>query len=315
MERETIGILLMAYGTPASLDQVEEYYTHIRRGRKPAPEQLEDLINRYKAIGGVSPLNAITRSQAKSLEEQLNKETDGSVQFRVYLGMKHCTPFIHDAVEAIVNDGVQRVIGLVLAPHYSSMSIGTYIKAAEEAVARLGGPTFTYIRNWHMNPMFLDAVASRVRKAIDQFAQEQRNDVNVIFSAHSLPERILSIGDPYADQIKESGDAVAKRLSLPHWTYAWQSAGRTPDPWLGPDILEVLRAQREKGFTAIVSCPIGFVSDHLEVLYDIDIECQALCKELGIRLVRTESLNASPDFIAALVSVIRDHLAGETNDR
>jgi ferrochelatase len=309
--RKTVGILLMAYGTPASLDQVEEYYTHIRRGRKPTAEQLEELIQRYKAIGGVSPLNVITHKQARALEEKLNEQSE-SVTFRIYLGMKHSSPFIHETVESMWNDGIQEAIGLVLAPHYSSMSIGTYIKAADEAVERLGGPKLRYIREWHRNSKFINAVANRVQKALEQFAPSERNDVRVIFSAHSLPERIVSIGDPYPAQVRESGDAVAKRLSLTHWLYAWQSAGRTPEPWLGPDILDVLRTQRELGVTAVVSCPIGFVADHLEVLYDIDLECRALCDNLGIRLVRTESLNDSPDFIAALADVIQSHMAGET---
>lgn len=314
MKKKTIGILLMAYGTPKSLDQVEAYYTHIRRGHKPSPEQLQNLINRYQAIGGVSPLNKITRQQATGLEALLNSRSQDDVSFHIYLGMKHCSPFIHEAVADMVDDGIEEAIGFVLAPHYSVMSIGTYIKAAEEAIVQQGGPDTSFIKSWHQHPEYLRVVAGRVQLAFRQLPIAEQKDIHVLFSAHSLPEKILAMGDPYPQHIHETGDKVAELLQLQHWSYAWQSAGRSAGPWLGPDILEVLGTLREQGHTAVISCPIGFVSDHLEVLYDIDIECQTICKELGIYLVRTASLNADQDFLSALASIVFGHMAGEQYD-
>ncbi|UOF91729.1 ferrochelatase [Fodinisporobacter ferrooxydans] len=309
---KTVGILVMAYGTPQSLDHVEAYYTHIRRGRKPTPELLRDLIDRYKAIGGVSPLNEITRMQSQGLETLLNANANNNRTYRVYLGMKHCSPFIQDAIEDMHRDGIEEAVGFVLAPHYSVMSIGTYIQAAEEALQKSDGLHMTFIRSWHLHPDYLQAAARRIQDSLEKFPKQVQKDIRVVFSAHSLPEKILSMGDPYPRQIHETGDALARELKLNHWLYAWQSAGRTADPWLGPDILDVLKSLRKEGHTSVISCPIGFVSDHLEVLYDIDIECQALCKEIGIHLIRTASLNADPDFLKALANIVVEHLAGES---
>lgn len=303
MSTPIIGLLLMAYGTPSSLDEVEAYYTHIRRGRKPTPEALEELVDRYKAIGGVSPLTDITQKTAEKLEAQLNQQEQG-VRFKVYLGMKHTHPFIADTVKRMADDGIEQAIGLVLAPHYSSMSIGTYMKAAMDAAEQVGGPAFTFVHQWHLHPAFLEAVGKRVRAAMELFGDRQPC---VIFSAHSLPEKIVEIGDPYPQQLEETARAIAEQMGIRHWVIAWQSAGRTPDPWLGPDILQVIQTLHDRGETSMVSCPVGFVSDHLEVLYDIDIECQNLAKDLGIQLVRTANLNADKDFIQTLVNVVQDH--------
>lgn len=300
MQKPPIGVLIMAYGTPRNLDEVEPYYTHIRHGHPPTKELLQNLVDRYQAIGGVSPLNEITEAQANGILERLNASGKGT--FRVYLGMKHAAPFIEDAVEQMASDGIEQAISLVLAPHYSTMSIKTYQTAANDAIARLGKPHFTHIDNWHLEPGFISLLADNVQKALDEFSNVSA--VRVLFSAHSLPERILSVGDPYPQQLRETGEAVASKLGLTNFSFAWQSAGRTQEKWLGPDILDVLRSLHDAGENNVVVCPAGFVSDHLEVLYDVDIECQGVAKDLGMHLVRTASLNANPRFLDVLASVI-----------
>lgn len=322
MGKGPIGILLMAYGTPSSLDEVEAYYTHIRRGRKPTPEALQDLVGRYKAIGGVSPLAKITKETAERLQTYMNQSglnrsgsnqgtsNQGGSAYKVYLGMKHSRPFIEDAIMQMAEDGVDEAVGLVLAPHYSAMSVGTYIQAAEAALEKYGGPRMIFVKQWYMHPLFLEAVSYRVAEAMEVVSADG-GEVCAVFSAHSLPERILEMKDPYPAQLEETAKAIADRLRVKHWTIAWQSAGRTPEPWLGPDILAVLKHLRDEGYRSVVSCPIGFVSDHLEVLYDIDVECQALAKQLGLHLVRSRSLNADADFITALAAIIEERMAGE----
>lgn len=301
MSQKPLGILVMAYGTPKNLDQVEVYYTHIRRGNPPTPELLAELKSRYEAIGGVSPLNEITEAQASGLESILNE--DGGRACKVYLGMKHTSPFIADAVEDMVKDGIEEAVTLVLAPHYSTMSVAVYQKNAQEAADKLGSPTLYHVNDWHLQPRFIDVLAKRVETSIALHPRPE--EVTVIFSAHSLPQRILDVNDPYPTQLHETGDAVAAKLALPQHTFAWQSAGRTSDPWLGPDILDVIRQLREDGVHDVVVCSAGFVSDHLEVLYDVDIECQALAKELGLTLTRTTSMNADSEFLTALAEVVR----------
>lgn len=300
MLTEPIGVLVMAYGTPRSLTEVEPYYTHIRHGRKPTPALLDNLIERYQAIGGVSPLNDITSAQAKGIEHRLNRL--GAGKFKVYLGMKHASPFIADAVVQMARDGIRHAVSIVLAPHYSTMSVKTYQKEAEDKAAEFGMPNFVHVDSWHLEPLFIDLLADRVKTALKDFASVAK--VRVLFSAHSLPERILSIGDPYPQQFRETGDTVAKQIGLTNYSFAWQSAGRTEEKWLGPDILKVLRELHDGGEDNVVVCPTGFVSDHLEVLYDVDIECQTTAKELGMHLTRTESLNADPRFLDMLSSVL-----------
>ncbi|QSO49936.1 ferrochelatase [Alicyclobacillus mengziensis] len=300
MLTEPIGVLVMAYGTPRSLAEVEPYYTHIRHGRKPTPALLDNLIERYRAIGGVSPLNDITSAQASGIEHRLNRFGPGT--FKVYLGMKHASPFIADAVVQMARDGIRHAVSLVLAPHYSTMSVKTYQKEADDKAAELGIPSFVHVDSWHLEPLFIDLLADRVKTALKAFAPDAK--VRVLFSAHSLPERILSLGDPYPQQLRETGDTVAKQIGLTNYSFAWQSAGRTDEKWLGPDILNVLRELHDGGEDNVVVCPAGFVSDHLEVLYDVDIECQATAQELGMHLTRTESLNADPRFLDMLSAVV-----------
>jgi ferrochelatase len=294
------GVLIMAYGTPSSVEAIEPYYTRIRHGRPPTDEQLADLTRRYQAIGGISPLKARTDAQVAGIAAALERLSPG--RFDVRFGSKYEPPMIEEIAATFRDDGIDTVVGLALAPHSSSMSTGQYLSRASEALG--DDIRFVGIQDWWHQPVFLDLVARRVRAALDTIPEDRRDDAMVLFSAHSLPERILTTGDTYPTQLAESARLVSERLGLSRTDLAWQSAGRTPEPWLGPDILEVLRTLRSEGVTDIVSCPIGFVSDHLEVLFDIDIEAQGVAHELGLNLVRTASLNDDPDLCHLLASVV-----------
>jgi ferrochelatase len=287
----------MAYGTPATPAEVEAYYTHVRRGRPPTAEQLADLRRRYDAIGGTSPLLARTQEQAAGIQAALG---DG---YLVELGMKHAAPFVEDGVAALAKAGVDRIVGLVLAPHYSALSVGEYEKRAK-AAADEAGVDFTMVRSWHLAEGYLDLLAGFVRAEVERLGVEP---VEVVFTAHSLPTRILDMGDPYPDQLAETAGAVAARAGVPRWSLGWQSAGRTPEPWIGPDILAVQPALVEAGAAGVVVCPAGFVSDHLEVLYDLDIEARAAAGAIGLAFTRTPSPNAEPSFCAALAGVVTGH--------
>ncbi len=286
------GVLVMAYGTPATPDDIETYYTHVRRGRPPAPEQLAELKGRYAAIGGTSPLLERTRAQAAGLSAALG---DG---WRVELGMKHAPPFIEDGMQALAAAGVEegRIVGLVLAPHYSRLSVGEY--AARATGARV-------VESWHLEAGYVELVARFVSEVATP-----ASGTEVVFTAHSLPSRILAEGDPYPDQLRETAAAVAERAGVERWSVGWQSAGRTPEPWIGPDILDVLRDRAAAGdVERVVVCPAGFVSDHLEVLYDLDVEAAALAAELGLGFARTRMPNDDPRFCATLAEVVRRHAA------
>lgn len=301
MAKPPIGVLVMAYGTPKNLDEVEAYYTDIRHGRAPTPELLADLKSRYGAIGGLSPLNEITQAQCTGLEKWLNQHS-AIPQFKVYLGLKHVVPSIQDAVADMVKDGVEEAVGIVLAPHYSRLSIGTYESAARSAIEKLHGPQFYMIPSWHLQPRFLALLADRVTDSLQKFALQ--DSVKVLFTAHSLPERILADHDPYPQQLRETGEAVAAKLGLKDYDFGWQSAGRTQETWLGPDILIRLAELADSGVKQVLVCPAGFVSDHLEVLYDLDVQASTLATELGIHFERTRSLNADEAFLRALSEVV-----------
>ncbi len=297
----------MSYGTPQSLDQVEAYYTHIRRGHPPTAEQLQELVGRYEAIvGGVFPLRANTDKQVAALQDTLHGMTaDKDVEFVCYQGLKHAHPFIEDGVAQMAEDGIREAVGIVLAPHYSVMSIGGYIKRAE-AKAQERGISMRFVESYHLHPKLIEAFAARVSAKLDQFeeAGALRDQVRVLFSAHSLPEKILQMGDPYRDQLLETSQAVADKAGVKNWQFTWQSAGRTADPWLGPDILDTLKDLSEEQVEDVLVAPVGFVSDHLEVLYDLDIEAKTIAKELDMRLERIESLNTEPLYMEALSDVI-----------
>lgn len=291
----------MAYGTPTTPEDVEAYYTRIRHGRPPTPELLADLKRRYDAIGGTSPLAERTAAQVAGIAAALDREAPGA--FDVRFGAKYEPPLLEEAATAFRAEGFTKVVGLVLAPHSSSMSTDQYMSRAREAL----GPDVELVEigAWYLAPGFLELIARRVKDALATIPEERLATTEVLFSAHSLPEKILESGDTYPEQLRESAELAAKIAQVPSFDVAWQSAGRTADPWIGPDILSVLRQKAAEGFTDVVSCPIGFVADHLEVLFDVDVEAQGVAREVGLHLVRTASLNDDPAFTSILAHVVR----------
>ncbi len=291
------GLVVMAYGTPRTPADIEPYYTHIRRGRAPEPQQLADLIARYDAIGGISPLASLTEAQRAALETALEARMPGA--WTVVLGQKHATPFIEDGVARLADAGITDAVGLVLAPHYSGFSVGEYQRRASEAGAERG-LTMHAINNWHLEPTYLEFLTAAVRDALAELPER----TTVLFTAHSLPERVLE-NDPYPDELAASATYVAEQLGLNSWSLGWQSAGRTPEPWRGPDILDELRRIAAEGSAdGVLVCAQGFTSDHLEVLYDLDIEAAKVANELGLAFGRTRSLNADDIVMNALADLV-----------
>ena len=290
-----VGALVMAYGTPASPDDVDSYYTHVRGGRRPPPHLLADLERRYRAIGGTSPLTQRTEAQVEGVRAALG---DG---FVVALGQKHAAPFVEDGMATLLGAGVERVVGLVLAPHYSALSVGQY---HSRAAAAAGAVPYAGVERWHDHPVLVDLLAERVVEALGQFPAGAC--VETLVTAHSLPERAIALDTPsYPEQLAQTARAVAERAGLERWRLAWQSAGRTPEPWIGPDILDVIRGLPAQGVEAVLVCPAGFVSDHLEVLYDIDVEAGRVAEDVGLGLRRTASLNDDPRLTAMLAEIVR----------
>jgi protoporphyrin/coproporphyrin ferrochelatase len=295
----TDGLVVMAYGTPSSPDDIEAYYTHIRRGRPPSPEQLAELTGRYQAIGGVSPLAARTRAQVSAIAGALGPG------WQVAQGNKHAEPFVEDAVADVAGrvDRPERLVGLVLAPHFSRGSVGEYHARAAKAAAE-HGLAYAGVESWHALPAWLDAQAARVSDALGGLPAATK----VLFTAHSLPERVLA-GDPYADELRASAAAIAARVGLNRWagwSLAWQSAGRTPEPWRGPDVADVIRDLAATGRAeGVLVCPQGFVSDHLEVLYDLDVDARRVATEVGLAFGRTSSINDEPAVMAGLADLVR----------
>jgi ferrochelatase len=296
------AVLLMAYGSPTRLDQVEAYYTDIRRGSPPPPHLLEELLNRYRAIGGGSPLSRIVEEQRAAVEAELAAR---GLPVRVYAGMRHIEPRIGDIVRGMASDGVERFVALALAPQRSSNAAG-YRRAIDAALASIGQaggfePEVAFVDSWHDQPQFIEALAETTREALARFPDPSR--VRVMFTAHSLPARVVAEGDPYPDELAATAALVAARLGLDAYEFSFQSAGRTGEPWLGPDILAEIRRLAAEGVTQLVVRPVGFVADHLEVLYDIDIEAQGVARPLGVRLERARSMNTDPTFIAGLADI------------
>jgi len=284
------AVVLMAYGSPERLSDVPAYYADIRGGRPIAPENLADLVERYRRLGveDSNPLNEITEATRAALERELD--------LPVYTGMKHWAPRVADAAERARD--ADRIVGLVLAPHYSALSIKGYRDQLEEALDDDAGK-LRFVESWHDDDAFLDVLADKIRGT----------DAHVVFSAHSLPARILDLGDPYKDQLLETARLVAERAGVTDWSFSFQSESPTGEPWLGPDILDHLRDLHGKGVTKVLVCPVGFVSDHLEIRWDIDVEAQELAHGLGLELSRIEMPNDEPAFVAALAGIVRRTLA------
>ena len=308
MLKKKMGLLVMAYGTPYKEEDLERYYTHIRHGRVPSSELLEDLRGRYEAIGGISPLAKITLDQAKSLEEHLNSIQD-DIEFKMYLGLKHIEPFVEDAVEQMHKDGIEEAVSIVLAPHFSTFSVKSYNGRAKETAEKLGGPQITSVESWYDEPKFIQYWVDRVKETYAGMSDDKRSKAVLIVSAHSLPERILQSGDPYPMQLEETAKMIAEGAGVTEYAVGWQSEGNTPDPWIGPDVQDLTRdLHKEKGYTTFVYTPVGFVADHLEVLYDNDYECKVVTDEIGASYYRPEMPNAKPEFIDAMAEVVLKHL-------
>ena len=285
------GVLLVAHGTPDSLDEMPEYLRLVRGGRAPSAELVEEMRHNYAAIGGRSPLTDLTQAQAAALRAELGG-------LPVLVGMRNWRPFIADALEEAQRTGVDDLVVVPMAPQYSSLSVAKYRAAVDAALPP--GLNMRFVDSWHADPDLLDAFAARVREALEKEPADA-----VVFTAHSLPQSAIDKGDPYARQVAETAAGVAARSGLGAFEQAWQSAGRTPEPWLGPSLEERLGALADAGRTRVLVAPIGFVCDHTEILYDIDVQARAAARARGVALRRTESLNTSPLFIRALAGVVR----------
>ena len=290
MSHEKTGVLCMAYGSPTAESEIEPYFTHIRGGRKPSPEALEELVGRYRAIG-YSPLNEITNQQASALSR--------ATGLPVFVGMKHAAPFIAEGAAKAEAAGIRRLVGLPLAPHYASMSLGAY----ERELSRAWSGELIFVKGFHDHPAFIHAVTALLRERF-----EERMPDRLFFTAHSLPARIVAEGDVYVEQLLQSCHLVERSIDLPPWEFAFQSASTTGEPWLGPDLLHAIELS---GARDVLVCPVGFVADHLEILYDLDVEAQAFAREKGILLRRTASFNARPEFVEAIAAVVQDSIRME----
>jgi ferrochelatase len=302
-----IGVLIMAYGGPENLDEIPGYLADIRSGRVTTTAVLAEITNNYRQIGGKSPLLAFTRAQAEAIGSHLDP-----AKFKVYLGMRHWSPWIEDAIRDMLDDGLTQAVSLVMAPHFSQLSIARYQAKIETALEMYRGQiAFAHIDSYHDVPGLIGPLTERVRDGLSRWPDTEREKVHVVFSAHSLPTRIIKMGDPYDSQLRETARLVAERAGLgdEQWSWSYQSAGRSPEPWLGPQIEEYIPELAAKGIKNIVSIPVGFVCDHVEILFDIDIEAQAAAKEHGVRLERPPALNTDPVFMKQLADIVEQRAA------
>jgi len=304
-DQAPIGVLVMAYGGPDKLDDVAPYLRDVRNYRPTSDELIHEIAERYAQIGGRSPILELTNAQAAALQTALDREA-GPGRFRVFVGMRHWHPFIKDVLAEMAGAGVERAVGLVMAPHFSRMSIGAYYKRVEEA----GTPVaIAPIERWHLLPGFLDAVEARVREALARFPADARAEVPVVFTAHSLPEKIQSWDDPYPRELAETTADLGARIAPQPYEFAYQSAAMTPDPWLGPDAGEVIARLAGEGRRHVLLAPIGFVCEHVEILYDIDVDFKRQADALGVHLERIAMVNDHPAMIAGLAALVRGRAA------
>jgi ferrochelatase len=302
----------MAYGTPETMDDVRPYLTHIRHGHVPSDEVVEDLKGRYGQIGGPSPLYRTTVDQMKALEQRLNWSNGG---YRGYLGMKHWHPYIPEAVKQMAEDGIEEAVAITLAPHYSTMSIAQYLDYVREGLEGLEKPIDVLcVKSYHDEPLFIDALDEELRRAIDTVPEQHRVDLPVIFTAHSLPEKILKENDSYREQLLETSRLVAERFEDLNWRFAFTSQGETKDKWLGPTLAESLDEVSAEGHKAVLACTVGFVSEHLETLYDFDIAGRKDAEARGLAFYRAPALGTSERYIAALAEVVRKAETGAHPD-
>lgn len=304
----TIGVMVMAYGGPNSLEEVGPYLADIRGGRPTSEELLEEITDRYRQIGGRSPILELTIAQARGIEQALNDDAaaEAGVRYRTYVGMRHWHPYIGDVFGEMMADGVDEIVGVVMAPHYSRMSIGAYIGKLEKAVSQSGTDVpVQLVESWKDEPSFIAAIADRVTQALKKFPEDIRSDVPILFTAHSLPARILESNDPYPQELQTSVRLVVEKLQPKDHRWAFQSQGASAEPWLGPTVEDTLQQLADEGHRNVLLVPIGFVCDHVEVLFDVDIEHRHQAEELGIRLERIEMLNDDPGLVAAVASAVR----------
>jgi protoporphyrin/coproporphyrin ferrochelatase len=311
------AVLLMAYGGPNSLEDVEPYLLDVRGGRTTPPDLVEEIRARYERIGGKSPLLEITNTQAKALEKRLNQDASTEERFRVYVGMRHWAPTIPDTVQKIYQDGLRQGVALCMTPYHSRMSVGAYYKKLDEGIQSLPNEnephstlSFRRVQSWHDHPLFIQSIANRVQQALEQFPEKDRQSVPILFTAHSLPVSIMQQGDPYVSQLMETAQLSATALGLQknRWQLCFQSAGAQNTRWLGPDLEEVIGNLAQSGEHHVLVAPIGFISDHVEILFDIDVEAKEFAQEKGINLKRTVSMNTYDLFIDALADIVRGEL-------
>jgi ferrochelatase len=306
------ALLLLAFGGPRSLDEVEFLLTRLFKGRKPSSEQLERVRERYRLIGGCSPLPEITSDQAEALEKELNARGHA---FKSYVGMRYCHPLIEETLKQIARDGVREIVALPMTPFQSRASTGAYIEEVNQVNGKLGGVvSISFVKQWHCHPLFIEALREKVEEGLMAFEPVVRKSVHLLFTAHSLPKSVVE-KDPYVKEIEESVRAVLEKIEPHPWHIAYQSKGGGPEEWIGPDVEKVLEDLASDEVKAVVLVPIGFVSDHIEILYDIDIVFQKKAEALGIVLKRTRSLNTSERFINALATVVEEQLGGFEDSR
>lgn len=299
-----IGVLIMAYGGPNNLEEIPGYLADIRNGRVTTPAVLEEITNNYSQIGGKSPLLEYSTAQVEAIKSHLDPD-----KFKVYLGMRHWSPWIEDTIREMLDDGITHAVSMVLAPHFSKLSVAKYQGKIESGLEMHHGEIeFANIDSYHDVPGLIKPLADRVREGINRWPETERDDVHVVFSAHSLPVRIIKMGDPYDSQLRETAQLIANEAGLrdDQWSWSYQSAGRSPEPWLGPQLEEFIPELAEKGIKNIVSVAVGFVSDHVEILFDIDIEAQKAAQACGVRLERPSALNTDPVFMKQLADLIVD---------
>ncbi len=314
MAHSHIGVLLMTYGSPSTLDDIPTYLKHVYGGREASPEVIAEFRRRYDLIGG-SPLLRLTREQAAALQEELNKESEESgdgMTYRVDAGMRFAPPFIADVVPEVAT-GVQTLVGIIMSPQYSPIIMSGYVRTLEDAVEDLHqeGLQLKIAQDWHLQPDFLRALAERVQQALNRFPPDLRERVPVLLTAHSMPKRVVEKEPDYINNLKETAAAVAQLVGLPEdrWMFCYQSAGHTPEEWLKPDFADIMPELKQAGQTHVLIAPVQFLADHLEILYDIEIGARQQAEENGIQFARTESLNTSPLFIKALAAVVKETLA------
>lgn len=302
---KTIGLLVMAYGTPYKESDIEPYYTDIRHGKRPSDEELQDLKDRYQFIGGLSPLAEATDKQAKALKDALN-EAYSDVEFKLYLGLKHISPYIEEAVDQMNKDGIEEAVTIVLAPHYSSFSVGSYDDRAQEEADKYG-IKLTHVKHYYHQPKFIDYWTDKVNETLEQIPTEEHDETVLVVSAHSLPKGLIERNnDPYPQELEDTAKKIEAQSNIKHVATGWQSEGNTGTPWLGPDVQDLTRdLYNEHHYKHFIYTPVGFVCEHLEVLYDNDYECKVVCDDIGANYYRPAMPNTDSRFIDAMVDEIK----------